>query len=139
MVERLLLLRESLAPTTRRTYCSAQGRCLIYCTEDHTRPLSTNEDILCRFIAWMFVHDLSHQTMKLYLLAVHHLQAMSCLGDLFVSEMPRLQYVLKGTRVEWSKSTPRARQSHLPTTPTLLLKIKDVLSRNGRDYNSIML
>ena len=133
------LLRESLAPATRRTYCSAQGRYLTYCAEEHTQPLPTNEDILCRFVAWMFVHDLSHQTMKSYLSAVRHLQIMSGLGDPFVSEMPRLQYVLKGARIERSKSTPETKRSRLPITPALLLKMKDVLSKNGRDFNNIML
>ena len=133
------LLWESLAPATRRTYCSAQGRYLTYCAEEHTQPLPTNEDILCRFVAWMFVHDLSHQTMKLYLSAVRHLQIMSGLGDPFVSEMPRLQYVLKGARIERSKSTPGAKRSRLPITLALLLKMKDVLSKNGHDFNNIML
>ena len=109
-----------LPPATRRTYCSAQGRYLTYCAEEHTQPLPTNEDILCRFIAWMFAHDLSHQTMKSYLSAVRHLQIMSGLGDPFVSEMLRLQYVLKGARIEMSKSTPGAKRSRLPITPAFL-------------------
>ena len=133
------LFRESLAPATRRTYCSVQGRYLTYCAEEHTRPLPTNEEILCRFVAWMFVHDLSHHTMRSYLSAVRHLQIMSGLEDTFVSEMPRLQLVLKGARVKQSKSTPGARRTRLPITSALLLKIKDVLSRNGRNYNNIML
>ena len=77
--------------------------------------------------------------MKSYLSAVRHLQIMSGLGDPFVSEMPRLQYVLKGARIERSKLTPGAKRSRLPITPALLLKMKDVLSKNGRDFNNIML
>ena len=94
VVERLL--RESLAPSTRRTYCAAQGRYLTFCAEENTLPVPTNEEILCKFVAWIFVRDLAYQTMKSYLSAVCHLQIMSSLGDPFVSEMPRLQYVLKG-------------------------------------------
>ena len=94
---------------------------------------------MCKFVAWLFVRDLAYQTMKSYLSAVRHFQIMSCLGDPFASEMPRLQYVLKGTRVERSKSTPGAKRSRLPITPAILLRMKDVLNRSGSDYNNIML
>ena len=77
--------------------------------------------------------------MKSYLSAVRHFQIMSGLGDPFASEMPRLQYVLKGARVERSKFTPGAKRSRLPITPAILLRMKDVLNRSGSDYNNIML
>ena len=115
VVERLL--RESLAPSTRHTYCAAQGRYLTFCAEQNTLPVPMNEDILCKFVAWLFVRDLAYQTMKSYLSAMRHFQIMSGLGDPFASEMPRLQYVLKGARVERSKSTPGAKRSRLPITP----------------------
>ena len=112
VVERLL--RVSLAPSKRRSYCAAQGRYLTFCAEENTLPVPTNEDILCKFVVWLFVWGLAYQTMKSYLLAVRHFQIMSGLGDPFASEMPRLQYVLKGARVEWSKSTSDANRCRLP-------------------------
>ena len=41
VVERLL--RESLAPSTRRVYCSAQSRYVAYCAEYRVQPFPTNE------------------------------------------------------------------------------------------------
>lgn len=137
VVERLL--RESLTPSSRRVYCSMQNRYLIFCSEGRVQPLLTNEEIFCRFVAWLFVQGLSHQTMKSYLSAVRHLQITSRMGDPFASEMPMLQYVLKGARIEKSRITPGARRIHLPITPDIMLKIKAVLDRNSQEFDNIML
>ena len=52
--------------------------------------------------------------------------------------MPRLQYVIKGARIERSKTTPGARRTRLLITPDLMLKIKAVLDLNGQEFNNIM-
>ena len=44
VVERLL--RESLAPSSRRVYCSTQNRYLTFYSEDRVQPLPTNEETL---------------------------------------------------------------------------------------------
>ena len=103
------------------------------------QPFPTSEELLCKFVAWLFVQGLSHQTMKSYLSAVRHLQIISGGGDPFALEMPKLQYVLKGARIERSKTTSGAKRARLPITPDVLLKIKTVLDRNGQEFDSIML
>ena len=77
--------------------------------------------------------------MKSYLSAVRHLQITSGMGDPFASEMPKLQYVLKGARIERSRITPGARRIRLPITPDIMLKIKEVLNWNSTEFDNIML
>ncbi|KAL5477312.1 hypothetical protein EMCRGX_G024096 [Ephydatia muelleri] len=130
---------EQLGAVTGEWTNKTWNRYLTFCSEDHVQPLPTNEETLCKFVAWLFVQGLSHQTMKSYLSAVRHLQITSGVGDPFASEMPKLQYVLKGARIERSRITPGARHIRLPITPDIMLKIKEVLNWNSAEFDNIML
>lgn len=120
------LFREALAPSTRRTYASAQGRYLELCKVTARNPVPMDEHSLCVYVAWLRGQGLAHQTIKSYLSAVRYLQIACNLGDPNMATMPRLEYVLKGVKVERARQLPGAKQMRLPITPAVLLKLKAV-------------
>ena len=59
-------------------------------------PYHTSEVLLCQFVARPYVDGLAAGTVKSYLAAVRHAQLGLGLGDPHISEMPQLEYVVKG-------------------------------------------
>ena len=59
--------------------------------------------------------------MKSYLAAVRHGQIAMGLGDPLMAAMPRLLYILKGTR---RNLAGRPQRTHLPITPSILQILK---------------
>ncbi len=131
-------LRCSLAPSTRRTYAAAQRRYLEFCGRARLPPLPTSETTLCSFAAAMAGEGLKHKSIKGYLSAVRNLQIMSGQGDPFDSQMPLLDYVLRGIKSEQAKHGP-AKRERLPITPTVLLKLRAVWAKEASKPDHIML
>ncbi|KAL5473378.1 hypothetical protein EMCRGX_G027855 [Ephydatia muelleri] len=82
--------------------------------------LPTNEDLLCKFVAWMLIHNLSHPTMKRRVTCP---QCTTCRqhatwGDPIISSMPKLEYVLRGAKVERAKMQQGTKR--VPITPVIL-------------------
>ena len=59
-------------------------------------PLPTSEKLLCFFVVFIKQEGLRHQTAKAYLSAVTHLQISGGMGDPNITEIPRLELVLRG-------------------------------------------
>ena len=100
------LFQEALAPSTRRTYASAQGRYLEFCKVTARNPVPVDEHSLCVYVVWLHNKGLAHQSIKSYLSAVWYLQIACNLGDPNIAAMPRLEYVLKGVKVERARRLP---------------------------------
>ena len=83
---------------------------------DIQEPFPLQEDVLCRYVAFLAQQHLKFRTIKAYLSAIRCLQIQRGLGNPFADgSMPRLEYVLAGVkRVEaHAGAAPRKR---LPIT-----------------------
>ncbi len=58
--------------------------------------------------------------------------------DPFLKDMPKLKYVLRGIKLEEAKEGEQPPQ-RLPVTPSILLKIQEVMLQNPSDFDNIML
>ncbi len=65
---------------------------------------------------------MSHTTIKSYLSAVRHLQIANNLPDPHMSDMPKLEGVLKGIKSVQARAQQKQR-TRLPITPAILLRI----------------
>ena len=108
--------REASTPSKRRTYASAQGRYLEFCKVTARIPVPVNEHSLYVYVAWLHGQGLAPQTIKSYLSAVRYLQIACNLGDPNIATMPRLEYVLKGVKVERARQLP-GRNAHAYRSP----------------------
>ena len=88
------------------------------------------------FVAYAFSQGLKYQTIKCYLSAIRHLQVSCGGGDPKVGGMPQLELALRGTRKEQSG---QAKQTRLPITPSVLLRMRQVWDRDGASWDHIML
>lgn len=77
---------------------------------------------------------LCYSTIKCYLSAIRHLHVAEGYGDPKISDMARLEQVLKGIKSIQAMEAPR-KQARLPITPEHLKKIKWVWSLNGKVAN----
>ena len=108
-------------------------RCyLSFCRQFNPSPLPVNEGILCRFVAFLFSSSLSHQSIRLYLSAVRHLQIMNGWSDPALASYPRLKYALHGVQREGPCTD---RHKRLPITPELLRRIYHVWVRKPQDFD----
>ena len=130
--------RESLAPSTRRSYRSAKIRYLDFCTNTHIKPLPTTERNLCMFASYLAHTGIAHQTIKSYLSAIKHLQIEAGLGVPNISSMPVLEHVVRGIKKECSKSSPGSKP-RLPITPGILMKLREVWEENATAFDNIMM
>jgi len=130
-------LEQALAPTTRKTYTSAEKRYLSFCITHHISPLPTDEKILCRYVAYLANNRLCHSTIKSYLAAVRQLSIQKNEGDTHISSMDKPELVLREVKkVHVSKQTSSLRQ---PITVDLLEKIRGVwLTGTPTKYNMML-
>ena len=98
---------------------------------------SPRQSQYCASLSYAQQH-LKHQTIKCYLSGIRFYQIIQSHPDPFITNMPKLQYVLRGIKSEEVKKDQPQRQC-LPVTPTILHKIHQVLLCNPNDFNNIML
>lgn len=125
-------IQAALAPSSQRTYGSAQNRYLRFCSTLSLQPLPVSEHQLCQFAAHPADENISHSTIKSYLSAVRHLQIASDLPDPSIASMPKLEGVMKGIKSLQSKSHTNIR-TRLPITPTILLHIHKLWEQQNKD------
>lgn len=130
--------RSGLAPSTHQSYESAKRRFLQFCKQANFTPLPLNENLLCRYVAYLAEEGLSPRTIKPYLSAVRHLQVAMSLPDPKIGEMARLEQVLKGAKREYVKKNPDKRE-RLPITPDLLIKMKSIWNKDPSKFDNIMI
>lgn len=130
--------QHGLAPATRRSYGSAQKRYLSFCGQHHLSPVPCSEQILCQFAAHVAGAGVKASSIKCYLSAVRQLQIAKGEGDPGISQMVKLQQVVKGIKSAQAKdgvkSLPR-----LPISPAHLVAIKGVWERGGLSRDKVML
>ena len=88
-------------------------------------PLPVFETQLCQFCAFIADQGLSHQTIKCYLSAIRFHQIFSGLPDPGISNMVRLEQLLKGIKSVQARLKKNQRP-RLPITPSILKCMKAV-------------
>ena len=107
-------LQCSLAPSTKRAYAAGQRRYIHFCTKAGLSPFPTDEKKLCTFAAALGHEGLKAQTIKGYLSAIHNRQIILQLGNPFQVDMPVLEYVLRGIKMDQAKHHPPKAKECLP-------------------------
>lgn len=116
-----------LAGSTQKLYNSAKRRYHKFCMANKFSPLPASELILCRFVSFLANEKLCHSTIKSYLSGVRHLHIAEGFGDPKISDMSKLEQVLKGVKSTRAKGLNRL--VRMPMTPDLLRKLKGVWER----------
>ena len=115
-------LMQGLAPSTRRTYSSAQKKFIEFCNQlgnltKFGSPCPAEEWTLCLFASFL-AKSLKHSSIKVYLSAVRSLHIEMGFADPLANSL-RLQRVVRGIkRVQGLSVTPR-----LPVTKDIMLVI----------------
>ena len=123
-----------LAPSTQRSYSSASKRYFQFCFP--LLPLSEHQ--LCQYVSYLAEDGISHASVKCYLSALRRMQIAQCFPDPLISNMPKLEAVVKEIKAQQAKNQTRGRV-RLPITPHILRGIRSVWEQNSGDYDSIML
>jgi len=125
--------RAGLAPSSHKTYLSAERWYLESCKGFKLDPLPTSEQILCYFAACLGQQGLAHSTIKTYPSGVRQLQIAHGGTDPGIDKMPRLQ-VFRGVKAECGKQGKPC-----SCLPGILRKIK--MSWTGKDssFESVVL
>ena len=132
-------LHQALAPATQCSYACGQKHYMQFCNEAGCSPYSVSEKGLCRFVAHLADVNLKHQTIKSYLSANRFGQIMAGYGDPFLSSMPILEYLLRGSKYNQAKQCPESKRTKVPVTPKILLQMRAVLVKSARNPDNIML
>ncbi len=122
--------------STRKVYRTGGSRYEGFCKTYGLSPYPVTEGSLCYFVGQLFRDGLAPGTVKSYLSALRYNQITLGLGDPQISEMPRLEYVVKGLRKKGRGQSGRVR---LPITPPILRRIREVWERHPNRRNSAML
>ena len=88
----------ALAPSTSRTYASAQTRYLHFCSSINIPALPVNEQCLYQFVVLLATQRVAHASLKGYQSALRHLLILSLGADPNISDMVVLHYFLQGIR-----------------------------------------
>ena len=130
------LLTAGIAPSTAAAYRSGVTRFLAFCRLGELTPFPLSESTLCRFVAYLFDHNLSSSSIRLYLSALRFFQILQGLGDPSLSAFVRLHYVLRGI----SRAQPRcSRPVRLPITIDVLESLFQVWAAAPPQYEFTML
>ena len=111
----------AVAPSTARSYSSAQRRYQQFCVRFSLRPLPATEQVLILFVAEL-AQSVCHATIRSYLSAVRNLHITAGHPDPLAGSI-RLELVLRGVR----RVKARPGKTKLPVTPLILHRIREVL------------
>lgn len=130
--------QNGLAASTQRSYNSGKRRYLKFCQIKGSAPVPASEHQLCQFVAFLANEKLCHNTIKSYLAAIRHLHIAEGAGDPGMSNMPRLEQVVKGVKATQVKEGKKVK-ARLPITPELLLRMKQAWSQEQDSRDIVML
>ena len=85
--------QQGLAPSTRRTYGSAQRQYLSFCSHHHCTPIPSSEQLLCQFAAHLAVSGLQASTIKCCFSAIRQLHIAQGVGDPGIGSMAMLFWI----------------------------------------------
>ena len=130
---------KGLAPSSQRTYKSAQERFLKFCHQKNFTPIPVTQTLLCSYVSYLAHDGLKHATIKVYLSAVRQLQISQGQRDPFGGEVwPQLDQVMRGIkRVGAEKGITK--RERLPISPGILSQLKQVWSPSGHTHNTKMI
>ena len=126
-----------LALSTTHTYQSAKHRYILFCEASNSQLIPLTEVVLCKFVVYLANQKLKHQTIKVYLSGLRHLQVAEGLRDPFLPGVfPRLEYVLKGIK---HSPAAQSKDTRLPITPPVRRKLWSVWAPQAQDADVVML
>ena len=128
------LFEAGLAPSTRKSYKSGVGRYLAFCDDSGLPAFPASEEVVL-FIAHLHSQHLAHGTVKSYLAAIRHGQISRGMDSPNIPSMPRVEYVLKGSK----RCTPASSRRRLPNTPSILAAVKTVWQADPNIHDAKML
>ena len=125
------LIRGSIAPSSHRTYSSAQRQYVDFCQSINQHPVPVSNQVLILFTACL-AQRCTHSTGRTYLAAVRHLNISKVFEDPLMGKL-QLGLVLRGLK----HLHPRAAHPRLPITPWILNRIFDYLNKDLHSYTNI--
>ena len=129
----------SVAPSTRRTYESAQRRFLRFCSQGNLTPLLVSQNSLYLYVAFLFQEKMSSVTIKSYLSAVRHLQISYGPARPICSFTPSSLTNPKRVKVCYNGTGKNSSSQKLRITTKILREIKQLWKPNEKEYEYIML
>ena len=102
------------------------------------QPLPVNEPQLCRFASFLGLQNLAHSSIKGYLAAIRRLQIAQGLPDPLISQMSKLEGVVRGIKSQQARSAPSS-PKRLPISLSILRQVKEHLVTLVTDHNGVML
>ena len=118
---------KGLVQSTIKTYAAGVKRYTAYCARVGKAPLPTSEDLMSGFVATLAKENLSYASIRTYLSAIRYHQIACGCGDPHISQMSRLEYVLKGIRKdEAHNQVVRQVRVRQPLTPGILKRLFEV-------------
>ena len=127
------LICNSLAPSSRKTYSSAQAKYLNFCSGMGLTPIPASQQQLILFAADLS-QTVTYTTMRTYLSAVSHLHISEGHRDPLEGSL-QLSLLMKGAH----QTKPVGKDKHLPITPLLLNKMYTVLNQEAYKYENKLL
>lgn len=126
-------LLQGLAPSTRRSYASAQRKFVEFCHQlgqvhASGSPCPADEWTLCLFVSYL-AESIHHTSIKVYLSAVRALHIEQGFPDPLVA-CPRLQRVVRGIK----RSQGSSNRERLPVTDSVMLTIHKSLLLSDADH-----
>ena len=130
------LFTAGLAPATLKVYKTGTNRYNSFCVcYSVGQPFPVEEDMLMRFVAYLYKEGLKGGTIKSYLAGIRHAQIALGLGNPHIENMIRLEYVIR--RVKRRISGPT--RSRYPITLQLLAQMHHFWCVERSDSDSAML
>lgn len=130
--------RAALAPSSQKTYASAQNRYIHFCTSFNLNPLPLIEHQLCQYVSYLAEQNIAHSSIKGYLSALRHMQIASGRPDPGIASMPKLEGVVKGIKSMQARTNRKA-NTRLPVTADILRQIGAVWEQSGPSIDHRML
>ena len=90
------LFSAGLAPSTLKAYRTGANSYIKFCQQTALTPFPAQEHTLSLYVSYLFTKDLTSQTVKSYLAAIRYMHITLDLRDPHISQMPQLEYVIKG-------------------------------------------
>ena len=127
-------MRQGVAPSTQKTYNSAERLFVDFCQRSDRTPLPASESTLILFVAEL-AQTRAHSTIRVYLAGVRHLHILNGWANP-LENTPRLSLVVKGVR----RVKPKRADPRLPITPAILVRIHQGLQQGPMaEFDKVML
>ena len=129
-----------LAASTSRVYSAGINKYLFMCHELSILPTPASEHLLCKFVTYLALNNISSNTIKVYLSGVRQLHIQDGLPPPPTTAMPKLAQVLKGIKTSQAETQPQSSWTQcLPITPEILCRIKAYWQQDPPSQDRIML